>query len=558
MADERDIRRRIHDAFSQREFKRDWGSGTYVGLLDPTDLKISATVEVTDLNFVRAPTIRLADQADIKRTIPHLLSSDLSLCYFEQGAVILDRYNPTGTVLQCLEQADKVLRDGMRGRLDADFADEFQVYWGLVPVMIDLPVGFTGDAKINVSEPDGRGEAQIVLTRGASWLTKAPDPGKGRYKPSEGLPCRVVRTKKRLTINPDGHWPPDTLADLNVWLRWVDPGLVGAIEIALRQSHGSVQYLAIAAANGVFIARIELPKGFRTPEFLKTRRAALPYLLERFASKIGVDRTSGYRADPQYVFGRNMSRIKNLSGKRILLIGCGTIGGFLAHQLAQAGAGAQGGKLTLVDRDTLKTENLGRHLLGAPYLGKNKAEGCAAFLYDQLPMLSVSAAAGDVFDRDLAFNRFDLLVDATGEEALSIAINDKIVRSRPHAPAALFVWLIGNGAAAQCLLVCGPDGACFKCLKPALNGEPRFRTLKKGVETEVERNLACGDARYVPFPVSRSVAAASLACEAAIDWVNGVREPTFRSATLDRHKAFMVKDALPAKAANCPACGQEA
>lgn len=556
MADERDIRRRIHDAFSQRGFKRDWGNGTYAGLLDPTNLKISATVEVTDLDFVRAPIIRLADRADIKRTIPHLLSSNLSLCYLEQGSVVLDRYNPAGTVLQCLEQADKVLRDGMRGRLDADFADEFRVYWGLVPVLVDLPESFAGDATINVSKPDRRGEVQIVLTRGASWLTTSGTT-KGTYRPKEGLPCRVVKTDKRLTINPDSHWPPDTLADLNVWLEWIDPDLIGAIETAFRHSDGSAQYLAIAAANGVFIARIELPKSFRTPEFHKTRRSALPRLLRRLSDKILVDRTSGYRADSQYIFGRNMSGIKNFSGERILLIGCGTVGGFLAHQLAQAGAGAQGGTLTLVDHDTLKAENLGRHLLGAPYLGKNKAEGCAAFLLDHLPMISVKAAASDIFEVDLAFDRFDLVIDATGEEALSIAINDRIVKSRPNAPAALFVWLIGNGAAAQCLLVNGPDGACFKCLKPVLDGEPRFRTLKKGVETEVERNLACGDARYVPFPVSRSAAAASLACEAALDWVNGVSEPTFRSATLDRHKAFMVKDALPTKAANCPACGLE-
>lgn len=515
-------------------------------------------VEVFDLDFVRAPTIRLADRADIKRVIPHLLSGDLSLCYFEQGAVIFDRYDPGGTVLQCLEQADKVLRDGMRRRLDADFADEFQAYWGSIPVLVDLPEEFAGDATVTIREPDERGEANIVLTNGTSWLVKGPVPNKRKRVLTSGLPCRVVKTAKHLSINPDGHWPPDTLAELNVWLGWIDPDLVGTVENALQNSGGSVQYLGIAAANGMFLARIELPKAFRTPEFTKNRRWALPRLLARIAPKVTVDRSYGYRADTRYVFGRNMSGIKNLKGKRILLVGCGTIGGFLAHQLAQAGAGTEAGILMLADLDNLNTENLGRHLLGAPYLGKNKAQGCAAFLVDQLPMLSVKAVVGDILKCDLAFDRFDLVVDATGEEALSIAINDRIVAARPHATTALFVWLIGNGAAAQCLLVDDPDGACFKCLKPVLNGEPRFRTLKKGVETEVERNLACGDARYVPFPVSRSVAAAALACEAAIDWANKISEPSFRSVILDRHKAFRVKDAVPAKAKTCPACGAEA
>lgn len=52
--------------------------------------------------------------------------------------------------------------------------------------------------------------------------------------------------------------------------------------------------------------------------------------------------------------------MKNLAGKRILLSGCGAVGGFLAQQLAQIGAGAPGGKLMLVDDDTLQGANLGR------------------------------------------------------------------------------------------------------------------------------------------------------------------------------------------------------
>ena len=555
MADERESWRRIHDAFSQRGFKRVWGgSKTYEGLLDPTDLRITATVELADLDFVRPPTIRVADQADVKRTIPHLLNSDMSLCYFEPGAVVLDRYDPGGTVLQCLAQADKVLRDAIRGRLDDDFADEFLAYWGPSPVLVDLPDGFEGNATVDFRTGDKRGETQMVLTNGASWLTKRR-PSKRGSVTAHGLACRVVKTDRRLSIDPDGQWPPDTLSDFNAWLRWAIPSLVGSVEQALQGSGDHAQWMAITAANGVFLARISLPLEFRKPEFTKNRRGHLAKILGRIAGRVPVERFTGYRADVRYIFGRNMSGMKNLSGKRIMVVGCGTIGGFLAHQLAQAGAGADGGALTLVDRDTLGTGNLGRHLLGAPYLGRNKAEGVASFLNDQLPMLTVKAEPADMLKSDLALQRCDLIIDATGEEAVSIAINDRIVAARPGAPAALFVWLIGNGAAAQCLLVAGSEGACFKCLKPVLAGEPRYRTLKKGIETEAERNLACGDARYVPFPVSRSVAAASLACEASIDWVNDVPEPNFRSVTLDRHKAFLVKDSTPLKSKACPACG---
>jgi tRNA A37 threonylcarbamoyladenosine dehydratase len=124
----------------------------------------------------------------------------------------------------------------------------------------------------------------------------------------------------------------------------------------------------------------------------------------------------------------------NLSGKNIVLIGCGTIGSFLAQQLAQSGAGAAGGKLVLVDHDKLKTGNLGRHLLGTPYLDRPKAEGCRDFLRDQLPMLNIEFRNIDAAASDWTTTGFDLVIDATGEEGFSIAVNERSVKARPVGP----------------------------------------------------------------------------------------------------------------------------
>jgi tRNA A37 threonylcarbamoyladenosine dehydratase len=166
--------------------------------------------------------------------------------------------------------------------------------------------------------------------------------------------------------------------------------------------------------------------------------------MARQSTATPVERFAGVRIDEAYLFGRNLGGMRNLAGKKILLIGCGTIGGFLAQQLAQCGAGAGRGSLTLADPDVLKTGNLGRHVLGVPYLGQNKAEACAAFLKEQLPPLAIEGCAGDVLVLALPWKRYDLVIDATGEEALSLALNERAVRARPAVLPHMFVWLVAN------------------------------------------------------------------------------------------------------------------
>ena len=76
-----------------------------------------------------------------------------------------------------------------------------------------------------------------------------------------------------------------------------------------------------------------------------------------------------------------------LESKRVLLLGCGSVGGHVAFALARAGIGA----LTLVDHDIFTAENTYRHVLGKPYWGTRKALAMKQALTAQLPFVSVRA-----------------------------------------------------------------------------------------------------------------------------------------------------------------------
>lgn len=552
-----DARYAIHDALRQRGFTRAYdriGAAIYSGRLDPTDLDIPVSIAVDDLDFVDFPEIVIGDEYRIPdRMVPHLAGGGTGICYYGKGSVVLDRYDPAGTVLQCLNRAEKVARDAIRGRSDGDFAQEFQAYWSSSFVYVDLPDGYAGAARMHDGRLGRNGRTVLCISNGTSWLLG--DRSRRKRGRKIGHPALVVSTDRPLTLDPSVYTRPETLAEVNVWLKHAAPELLGSIEKLIRSEGGLSATVLIRAPNGMFCFQATVPPQLQKEEFLQSRRTRLPYLMERQPGGTCIERFIGVRADEHYLFNRNLGRMGNLADKRILLIGCGTIGGFLAQQLAQSGAGAGAGFLSLVDPGRLDTGNVGRHLLGVPYLNRNKAEACAEFLVGQMPPLAIEGYAGDVRELQLRWDLYDLVIDATGEEALSLALNDRAINGKPSRAPHMFVWLLGNGSVAQCLLTGGREHACLKCLKPELSGPPRYRSMRPDAEIETVANVACGDADYVPFPVSRSVAAAALACDLALDWANGNVGNRYRSLTLDGRAAYRTADRNPEPLKQCPACG---
>src|SRR5262245_37232324 len=152
-----------------------------------------------------------------------------------------------------------------------------------------------------------------------------------------------------------------------------------------------------------------------------------------------------------------------LESKRVLLLGCGSVGGHLAFLLARAGIGA----LTLVDHDIFTPENTYRHVLGKPFWGKPKALAMKQALTMQLPFIKVRAISETIeaaLDQNLIqLNDFDLIVCALGNPTSELALNGRV---RRHAgPPIVFTWLEPLGIGGHALLS-GHRGepGCFACL----------------------------------------------------------------------------------------------
>lgn len=554
----------IDQALKQRGFRRDWQRPfpCYVGELDQADLRIPVSIEIRDLEFVDAPIVRFMRTGDARlKPLAHVAGPEGTLCYLDTRATVLDRYRPGETVVRCLVEAERVLKDSLRGRSDQDFAGEFLSYWADQQAFLDLPEGFEGEGSIcwlSLREGEPLRPLLVRPDHLPKSFKEAHRAASGKGLPTLTESCRVVSLRENLSLDPGGPWPPENIAALMQWLTYLGGKVGDVLDDLIRDGKNLRRWLAIKAPNGCAIAMIEIPKKFDRPEFLATRREGLLSHLLREGQAVAVTRYRGLPVDERYLYSRNLGRMKMLAGKTIALIGCGTIGSFLAKQLAQSGAGSNGGKLILIDKDVLQPGNLGRHLLGMRDLGRNKADGCRDNIMNDLPHLDVAADPGDAMTKFGAISRCALVIDATGEEALSIALNHFAVAHRPNFPPVLYVWLAGNGAIAQALLCDGPEHACYKCMKPQLEGQPRYRAVRSEGDIHIDSNAACGDGLFVPFPVSRAVAAAALGLDAALAWASDAPEPRFRNRLLDATQAFDRKDANPQPAETCPACGKAA
>lgn len=105
------------------------------------------------------------------------------------------------------------------------------------------------------------------------------------------------------------------------------------------------------------------------------------------AGRARVHYVRGERIGENYLYAR-LPVAKSLRGKKVLLVGCGAIGSFVALELARAGVST----LTLVDGDVALPGNSLRWPLGRPVWGIGKAKALAEFIKANYPWTEVTFA----------------------------------------------------------------------------------------------------------------------------------------------------------------------
>lgn len=170
--------------------------------------------------------------------------------------------------------------------------------------------------------------------------------------------------------------------------------------------------------------------------------------------------------DYPYMLKRGGCGDHGLRRKSVLLIGCGSIGGFLAANLCQCGVGT----IALLDKDCLTVDNVHRHILGFKdaLQYKNKADLMKSYLVEQYPHVEVKVLnvpnhdAGQLLQNPETLQNYDLIVSATGEPMLNLAINKALQEHNIVVPFLVcFNEPYGIGGHA---MVVNINGGCLQCL----------------------------------------------------------------------------------------------
>lgn len=267
------------------------------------------------------------------------------------------------------------------------------------------------------------------------------------------------------------------------------------------------------------------------------------------------------------VVNRNLKNIKsrNLNGLKILQIGVGAIGGYIADSLVKVGAGGGSGFFKMCDYDDLSIDNIGRHILGRKYIGINKALAMDLHIREQLGSqfnFNIDKILDSV-NSIKNFNEYDLIIDATGQIEIAEYLNEKIISlSVENRPNLLHFWIYGNGECVQALMNQPSDyeriGGCISCLHQSGIDDYNL-TLDPLQNKEFKKVMGLGPcSAYTPYAISSSLSVAGLAVDILLEWVNSSNlDNNYFTRYSIGHKGQRISDIKLVAQKHCPNCSNK-
>jgi molybdopterin/thiamine biosynthesis adenylyltransferase len=228
------------------------------------------------------------------------------------------------------------------------------------------------------------------------------------------------------------------------------------------------------------------------------------------------------RLDREYLVHRGGGDA-GLDAARVLLVGCGSLGGYIAFELAHAGIL----DLTLVDHDLFKPENTHRHVLGRRYWFVSKALALGSAIEEDMPYVRATGVASTIeealSDGSVDLAAYDLVICALGNASVELAMNERLHTLR-DGPASLFTWLEPLGIGGHALLIAKWDaGGCFECLYTSADEVETLdnRAAFAGPGQSFGRALSGCGSLHTPYGSVDAVQTAAQAVRLAVDVLTG-------------------------------------
>lgn len=442
------------------------------------------------------------------KLIPHMYR-DGQICLFDLEGVLIN-VNFEGLILESINRLKKILTEGIENTNKLDFITEFDAYWnnqsniGIINSSVVLDeklkkIKYTHKYKVD----DDR--YNILVSDKEEGLRNI---GK----------CTTIKNGIYINIkSEDFIYPPD-------WRNMLDITYINKLlEI------GNIEYQSIKnlisnfSSELLLLINISQPNGYNTPIaiLVKNYNYRLVKHNKLFKLNIGCKCTplGIIRSDSDYLINRG-GIFTDIKDKRVLIIGCGSIGGYLTSELVKAGVS----NLCLVDEDFLSSENIYRHLLGLEFVGQYKTKAIIRYLENNIPHLNLKSFEDKIENLienyKLDFEAFDLIISATGNHNVNRWINKYVISENISVPI-IYLWNEVLGIGNHALFIDIKNKGCFECLiaidEDGLYDKTSY--CKRG-QVFTKKYNGC-HSTFLPFGSIHSLKTVSMGVELTLKYFNG-------------------------------------
>lgn len=441
------------------------------------------------------------------------MSSEGKLCLLDRSSLLINNNFPERILIECFERACNILEMDMKSdEYSKELLREFDSYWfanSALEIYSALEDRYFGYSEIKMYISKGIHVLASTLSEakylGCNYLKAVDD------KKAFSTNCIVISLKK--------NSKPIALRENYRWSevrRYIQENITNATKKKFKKflnSYGAdlMRYIVISlpeeSGNVLF--------GFRV-HFSNKKKEKLEKVIAAKVEPVYVK-----RIDRSYMLQRSGAE-NDISSKSILLLGCGSIGGYIANNLCQLGIGS----IDILDNDVFTKENVHRHFLGFDALvGKthSKAILLKNRLEEMYPYADIDSL--DYKDRSVEnylsdtrrLSKYDLIISALGEPTLNIEINRILYEEQIDTP---FICCFNEpyGIGGHAIVSNITRHTCLRCLyTDAISSDlVSFRGSFVKENQNFKKNISGCASAFVPYSCLDSQQTAIIASRLAV------------------------------------------
>lgn len=178
---------------------------------------------------------------------------------------------------------------------------------------------------------------------------------------------------------------------------------------------------------------------------------------------------------------RQIGNDMSLLNKKILLVGAGSLGSYIAKELVKTGIR----ELTIYDEDRLEPENILRHSCTGFWTGCYKVSALKYELESIHPEIFINAVNKNIDESILKkeIEKYDLVIFTVGSSDIQLELN-RVIKQNNYKIPVFYVWLEAGGHYSHILTVDYTNKGCFECLYTDVDG--RLINNKANAFTDIE------------------------------------------------------------------------